>query len=355
MKQQLTVQELAAEITDRAGRKTDLVAPTGVIGISRDATQLIVQDRSYNLTKIAHEQIGEHAGIPRGYYERLRQEAPDLLGDNIRRWFDLHPAKRLVRVLEPRAGSDELPTARAVLSDKFLRLDDNEFASSVLPIIGQKKGAEITSCAITEEKTHIKFVVKNLEREIKVGDPVNFGIAFSNSEVGRGRLEAKLLINRLVCLNGAVVAEEGWARTHVGARQGKRDLKEIFQLDTVIAEGRADILKLRDFADQLLTDERIDSVIARYRETTTVQIKKPETAVQVLGKTAGLLENEQVSILQHFINGGDISAFGLQNAVTAFAQDKEISYDRAHELEQLGGKLINLKAVEWKEVLKEAA
>lgn len=353
MKQQLTINQLAASIADRSARKHDVVAPTTLLDITEDASQLLVEGIPYNLTGIAHEQIGDHTGIPRGYYEKLRTQAPDLLGANIRRWFNQHPAQRLVRVLKGSEG--ETGTARAVLSDKFLRLDDEEFASTVLPIIGQKPGAEITSCAITEEKTHIKFIVKNLEREIKVGDPVNFGIAFSNSEVGRGRLEAKLLINRLVCSNGAVVAEEGWSRTHVGARQGKRDLREVFALDTIVADGRASILKLRDFADQLLTDERIDAVIGRYRETTGVQIKKPETAVQVLGKTAGLLESEQVSVLQHFINGGDLTAFGLQNAVTAFAQAEEISYERAHELEQLGGKLINLKATEWKEVLKEAA
>ena len=41
-------------------------------------------------------------------------------------------------------------------------------------------------------------------------------------------------------------------------------------------------------------------------------------------------------MLRHLIEGGDLSAYGLVNAVTHFAQDVD-DYDRATEFEALGG------------------
>ena len=51
-------------------------------------------------------------------------------------------------------------------------------------------------------------------------------------------------------------------------------------------------------------------------------------------------------MLNHLIQGGDLSKFGLSNAVTRFSQDVE-SYDRASQLEQLGGEVIALPRSEW--------
>ena len=44
---------------------------------------------------------------------------------------------------------------------------------------------------------------------------------------------------------------------------------------------------------------------------------------------------------------GDLSGYGLVNAVTHYSQDVE-DYDRATEFEALGGKLIELAPTEWK-------
>jgi hypothetical protein len=55
--------------------------------------------------------------------------------------------------------------------------------------------------------------------------------------------------------------------------------------------------------------------------------------------------------------GGDLSAYGLVNAVTHFSQDVDdydYDYDRATEFEALGGKLIELAAGDWKELAHAA-
>ena len=58
-------------------------------------------------------------------------------------------------------------------------------------------------------------------------------------------------------------------------------------------------------------------------------------------------------MLRHLILEGDLSADGLDNAITHFSQDVD-DYDRATELEALGGKLIELAPGDWKEVAHAA-
>jgi hypothetical protein len=189
MKTQLSLTELAARIVDRAAHKQDFVADTRSIDYLPEPDALRVGEREFTLNDHAHGQIAAHAEIPSAYYKRMRSEAPRLLADNIRTWVDLHPAPRMVRTLEG--------TARAFLSDKYSRMDDDAFANVVLPAIQEVPGAEVVSCGITDVKTTIKFKSARKTREVKRGDEVQFGIAFSNSEVGSGRLSGSLFAYRL--------------------------------------------------------------------------------------------------------------------------------------------------------------
>ena len=79
----------------------------------------------------------------------------------------------------------------------------------------------------------------------------------------------------------------------------------------------------------------------------------PVHSVEVLAQRYTLNEAERSGVLRHLVAGGDLSGYGLVNAVTHFSQEVE-DYDRATEFEVLGGKLIELSASEWKP-LAEAA
>ncbi len=59
----------------------------------------------------------------------------------------------------------------------------------------------------------------------------------------------------------------------------------------------------------------------------------------MLGQRHGLTETERAGVLRSLIEGGDLSGFGLVNAVTHFSQ-QVADYDRATELEALGGRLV---------------
>lgn len=351
MKTQLSLQELATEITRRAATKEDMIVDTRALAYDHEANSLVVHGGAtsdgagaiYKLNNHAHEQIAEHAKIPVAYYKRMREEAPALLGDNIRAWFDKYPARRMVRTLDG--------TARAFLSDKYNRMDDDSFANVVLPAIVDTPGAEVVSCGITDLRTTIKFKSERKTREVQKGDEVQFGVAFSNSEVGAGRLTGSLFAYRLVCLNGMVIEEEQFASTHVGRRQGaSRDLGEVFKLDTIKADGEATILKLRDFTAEILSDRFIDAQVEKMRGLTEVKVTDPVKAVEQLAKQHSFSEATKNDVLKHLIEGGDLSMWGLANAVTRTAEDQK-GYDDATKLETLGGRMLALPKPEYRQLV----
>ncbi|BDM83216.1 hypothetical protein [Acaryochloris marina] len=75
----------------------------------------------------------------------------------------------------------------------------------------------------------------------------------------------------------------------------------------------------------------------------------PVTAVEVLGDKLNVNQEERSGILTHLIQGGDLTAYGMMNAVTRTSQDVE-SYDRATELEAMGSQVLSLPKATWREI-----
>lgn len=76
---------------------------------------------------------------------------------------------------------------------------------------------------------------------------------------------------------------------------------------------------------------------------------KDADVVQVIerfGKKLGISEGEQKGVLQHLIQGGDLSKYGVHSAITRYAQDVD-DYDRATDLEKAGARVIELPRNEW--------
>ena len=57
----------------------------------------------------------------------------------------------------------------------------------------------------------------------------------------------------------------------------------------------------------------------------------------------------QEGILKYLIAGGDLSMYGLSNAVTRVSQDVE-SYDRATTLEGIGWQVATMEPAQWKQI-----
>jgi hypothetical protein len=351
MQKGISLVDLAKRIEENQNLKADYIAPTRSIAMTLDTEskpQLEINDRgTFPILRTAHDQIASHADIPVRYYQRMLQEAPSLLADNVNRWFADNSKPRMLRTL---AGD-----ARALLSDRYQRIENEEIANVILPILMSEPGLQIVSCELTERRMYIQATTPRIAGEVKVGDEVQAGLLISNSEIGAGAVTIQPLVYRLVCLNGLAIPDQRFRARHLGRRidQGE-DLNAIFSDETRAADDRALLLKVRDVVKASLSEAGFNQTLDRMKGLTAQRIEaNPEASVRMLARKVGILEGETPSILRQLIQDGDLSAWGMLNAVTAQAHTAP-DYDRAVEFEQIGGTILDLQRKDWKEILEAA-
>jgi hypothetical protein len=159
------------------------------------------------------------------------------------------------------------------------------------------------------------------------------------------------LVYRLVCLNGMIVNDAKIRAHHVGARANSTDaVYELLTDETLRADDHALLLKVRDVTRAAVSQITFDRFVEKLRGAHEQKIQvRPDKTVEVLAKKLAFSDTEHTSVLQHLISGGDLSKWGLINAVTRAAQDVP-SYDRSTDLEAAGGRLLDLTRQEWKEL-----
>jgi hypothetical protein len=347
MKTGRTLQELAIELARQAKLKRDFVMPAKLIltGNMPDWIDLHKDDRNGTYAPEAfvpmdlfHRQIAEALNIPARYYDLMRKERPWLVAENLGGWLCESEKRYMIRTMDGKA--------RAFLSDRYRRLDNYEIAEAVLPVIRQLPDARVESCEITDHRMYIKVVNPRLEAEVKKGDIVQAGIVISNSEVGLGSVSVMPLVYRLVCANGMVINGLGKRKYHIG-----RELEESWELfsdETMRADDEAFMLKLADIVRAAVDEARFAQVVYRLRETVGVKITGDVPGVvELTAKEYGFNQNEQSGVLRHLIEGGDLSLYGLSNAVTRVSQDVE-SYDRATALEAAGWQIVTMAPQLWR-------
>lgn len=353
MKAGKTLQELAMELDRQQAVKKDMIVDMGALSMDPGDTGLALQvtggsmTAQYGVNDIAHRQIGQTLKIPALYYDRMRTEYPELLAQNVNGWFARTPdVKRMLRTMDG--------TARALLSDRYRRIDNFEVASAVLPIISGMDGASVESCELTESRMYLKVVNPRVTAEVKKGDIVQAGIIISNSEVGMGSVNVSPLVYRLVCSNGMIAQDGAVRKYHVGrANEGGEDFS-IYRNETIEADDKAFLMKLEDSVKAAVNQARFAAIVDKMREATeaTMEAKVVPQVVELASKEYGITEAEGKGILGHLIAGGDLSLYGLANAVTRQAQDVE-SYDRSTELEATGYKIITMAPALWRSLTRE--
>lgn len=301
------------------------------------------KDVEFEPTRNCVQQIGGRVQIPQKYMDRMLEAAPDLFATNVNHWFSANPEQRMLRTL--RNGQN---TARAFLSNRYRPLDNADIAEKILPRLSDM-GLEVKSAAVTEQRLYIQAVSPKMLAEVpKVGDQVQAGLIISNSEVGAGSLQVRHLIYTLRCTNG-MVAENIVKQNHIGRKGtgGFGDLfdndeaQELFSDETRKADDKAFWMKVQDLMKAMFTKEKFDAIVNGLNRTTAVDLDKPLDTVEVLNTRFGWNETEKESVLNHLIKGGDMTQYGLLNAVTRTAQDLS-SYDRAVEFEKQGGEIMLL-------------
>jgi hypothetical protein len=343
---------LAQELERQLKTKRDLVAPSSLMRHETDETgdtRLVVEEPSgqarYDVTPLARRQLAEKLKIPYAYFERMRGDQPLLLDRNVNTWLQDEDDYRMLRTLDGRV--------RAILSDRYRRLDNYDLAASVLPILQQLPEARFESVELTETRMYLKVVTPLLTHEMAPGDIVQAGVVVSNSEVGLGTLSVQPLLFRLRCLNGLIMPDYSLNKTHVGRSVGNpTDAITVFKDDTLMADDKAFFLKVRDVVQATVSEATFRRMAQKMQKTMGIPlVGDPVKSVEILANRHGLNDAERAGVLRQLIADGDLTGYGLVNAVTHFSQNLA-DYDRATDFEVLGGKLVEQSEAEWKSLVQ---
>lgn len=361
------VQAIVAKLEEIKKTKADYIVPAkdlSVVTVDGAAPKLAITttfgQATYDINRIAHEQLAEKTQIPPQYYRRLQELAPDLLAANVNRWIAEGGKNHLVRVL----GDN----VRAVLSDRFRALDSYDLFFETYPVL-KAAGAAITRADLTEEHFYLRALVQDWEERIdqwEGGRPelggrgghnwhktnaddaetVVPGILISNSDVGRGGLKAEVFLWFGQCDNG-VVLDRSIYKVHTS-----RQLEEgLLSDETRAIEDQLVWSQVRDVVKATFDRDEFRKLLAVVKGTVEVELEHPVQAVDAVVQHFGFSDAARQSILDELIapktrdiNPG-LNVYGLVQAVTAQAH-KADNYEEALVFERAGGELVTGKAVE---------
>lgn len=344
MKTGRTLVELAQELIAQQESKRDFHASTkSLTMVPSGEFQLDVNTGTEMMpaTSYAHAQMASKLSIPKVYYDRMLKDSPFLLANNVNHWLEKRQEETsLIRTLRGQM--------RAFLSNRYRIVDNHDILEMVIPELAEMgSGIQIVSCQVTDEKMYLKVINKNVEAAIAVGDPVQAGFILSNGEIGNSSISVEPFIYRLVCTNGLILKDRKQRKNHAGRVNENADL---YASDTLQAIDDAFKLKIRDLVRNAINISTFQEAVTDMQGAKSNLITgNPVKAVEVTAKAIGLSENESGLVLNHLIRSGDLSKFGMLNAVTRTAEDIE-SYDRATEIERLGSSVLYLPTSTWREV-----
>jgi len=260
-----------------------------------------------------------------------------ILQDNINYWFHNTPKQQMIRTIDG--------TARAFLSDKYKRVDNDMIAKQVLPILLDKKYT-IRSCAITDTKMYIKASLPSLQKEVNVGDVVESGVIISNSEVGHGSVDVSPFLYRLLCDNGMKVNDARLNSRHLTSSQATIDgVYEILSDEAKELDSQALLAKVRDVVASTSDEVRFGQQVQKITDASGVKIKKPKKVIEILENKFDLTKDEGENILENLMNRDDkqpmANLWSVVNSITALGNTME-DYDRGTKMQEIGGRLLDM-------------
>ena len=395
---------LAEELTRQRKARRDYIYPASSIGFTDDGRVVLkackaftVGDHTFadwDLAEAQAERTGERLemagdvapmllnntafgqlrlamGIPAVFIDRLKSDKfDDIVGMNFRELLSRSDRRFLVRTMTTPDGK---PYVRAILSDRYRVFDNCDLFYTAAetfmePVHEAEPGtrrADLWKARLSDDSFELFAVSPHITGKVRLdrpfapgekwhdrwegqrhrfldvrggdGDAHSAAVYISNSETGRGGLNVDLSCFRSICTNFATIGTSV-AKIHLGKTQAEEGL--LIADDTREAEGRALWLKVRDAIRTAFDPGKFQAYIDRLNNLTQVVIPTPEKAVDNVVKHFTLSEERKTSILAELMASGDVTAFGLIQAVThdAHAVEKE-SPDAAARLEAIGGEI----------------
>ena len=91
--------------------------------------------------------------------------------------------------------------------------------------------------------------------------------------------------------------------------------------------------KTRDALHAFLTPGFLARKLEKIEVAAGKPVTEPAKTIEIVGKSCGFTKAETQNVLDFFIRGGQMTAGGVANAITAFSQTDLVHADRASELD----------------------
>lgn len=346
-----------------------------------DETGITDPNGTYLPTEVADEGLGEKLGIPRAYMRLMRDQRPDLWDANVNGW--LHGAAGdadaafgwladnpgedpadcpvrdvpgyekplMLRIL--RGDTSGGGVLRAVLSDRFARIDNLDVLVAALSGVRDAGlGGQVTSCDLSERRMYVVIESpeiramapallagyrnpfdNGIERWREVANReglgyepgtepvVHAGLVISNSEVGNGSFTVTPRFVFQICRNGLRITADMLRKVHLGEQMDEG----VIQWSTSTQRKALELVasKTQDAVAAFLSPAYIEAQVGKLEELAGAPVKNPAETIQVIAKAAAFPTELADNILAAFIAGGQLTAGGVMQAVTAVAQTVE--------------------------------
>ena len=367
-----SLEDLITILQAQTRQRLDVVAPLSSLRYSFGNIELAALDAVvhetgtydvnglYQPTDTADMQLAGILDIPVKYMRKLREQHITLLDTNVNAWCERVSDNKMV-LLRTLWGSGIPGTSgivRAILSDRYNARDNfDTLVSAVdgLRAAGLKANNMTISGNLTDNRMSLfveapEIFVNAPEllgnyrpptdgvfetriqpgQHVSVNDTIHAGIAISNSETGGGALSITPRVVVLKCLNGWQITKDAFRKVHIGARLDEGQI--VWSGATRDAANELAKQQVKDAVQAFLNVDYLTAKVNEVSATATVPLVNVTKTLEVVAQKMSYSQAEQDLILGDFIQGGQVSALGVLQAVTSVAQRVE-DPDRAFDLE----------------------
>lgn len=288
--------------------------------------KVVGEKDSFSITDLALSQMCNKLGLPLRYFRRLNESDSVMLRslalENLNQLLANYDKPFMLRMYQNKI--------RGVLSERFSNFD----APEIMDVICDKVRDEdfvIRGCQATYEDFHIRLTSARPFKIANFDKDVYFGMQITSSDVGKSALNINAFLWKQVCTNGMCVPmfdRELFRQKHIGIdvdvfNQG------LIQSLKVLPTLKNRIEDLLSNAGSVLIDKDIFDT---------------ETSIGKAFKEYTLLPKEAMRILEeknkHYSNTK--TAWSVASALTEYAQEEGVSFDRRLMLEKIAGDFVGV-------------
>jgi hypothetical protein len=214
--------------------------------------------------------------------------------------------------------------ARALMTTAYQPFDNLDLMEAVLPYVGNGK---VKMAYTAEDVFQITIIFPKTKTKIKTGDVVERGIYIRNSEIGKSSVTIAGVLWRANCLNQLIGHSYGGGNygdgiENKGFKNGRARGEES---SFVRFRHTGDTDRLQSGIQSAIESCYLEStkLISQFKQSLKVAVDDPASRLQKIVEDNDLTPDDFRQMLDNFMTEPDKNMFGVVNAITATARDRD--------------------------------